>query len=421
MKTFLYLFFLLTILSFVTTSCVKETKRPDSIDAGSIESATEFEVPAVLFLKTGGVLISNAQSKLYALNAVSGAVIWEKAFDDYNSTRFQMPCIKNNTLYYITQHPGVVYAVNARNGDIRWSSNIYGTQSPIPSRATAPVIEDSVLFFCATGTNSESTSLYAYNIHTGTRLWEKIISYYDYEETINITTGNPSVYNGVVYTYSQDSDPYLYALNAHDGSIMWKFSPTYRTWNHYSNPCIFRDIVFTHYNGKMYALDAATGIVKWSADGVSEGGTASPVIYNNTVIISGGFKTVAYDINTGALVWTYTSNASNPTEPAIANDLVYVGYDQQLFALGAAQGKLKGSTQPFPEKTLSTPIAIGVSLYQSTTTYYSPSEYSGTLYALNRLTGEIQWQFSLPTRFANVLGIDREGNSIYPAESGMKN
>ena len=112
MKTFLYLFFLLTILSFVTTSCVKETKRPDSIDAGSIESATEFEVPAVLFLKTGGVLISNAQSKLYALNAVSGAVIWEKAFDDYNSTQSQMPCIKNNTLYYITQQPGVVYAVN---------------------------------------------------------------------------------------------------------------------------------------------------------------------------------------------------------------------------------------------------------------------------------------------------------------------
>ncbi len=79
--------------------------------------------------------------------------------------------------------------------------------------------------------------------------------------------------------------------------------------------------------GKVYALNAKTGAVKW----IYPTGTsvrASPAVANGVVYIgSRNNNLYALNAQTGALLWSYATGGEVESSPVVTNGMVYVGSD----------------------------------------------------------------------------------------------
>jgi outer membrane protein assembly factor BamB len=139
-------------------------------------------------------------------------------------------------------------------------------------------------------------------------------------------------------------------------------------------------------DGPLYALNAATGAVRWTFPKPQNSIFASPAIANGKVYIPEDDGSIyALVAATGALAW---SDNINPTSniyatPAVANGVVYVGTnDSTLWALDAANGaKVWAVRTPFSDIFYSSlAVANGV--------LYAGSGIAG-VYVVNAATGEI--------------------------------
>jgi len=111
------------------------------------------------------------RGSLYAFNATTGALIWERlAGNGINSS----PVIENGKLV-ITTEDGDVVAVNAVTGTELWRRSIY-------SNGASPVIMNGIVYVGGGGTNN----IYAIDIATGADKWRFPI-------TGSITTSGPCV------------------------------------------------------------------------------------------------------------------------------------------------------------------------------------------------------------------------------------
>lgn len=110
--------------------------------------------------------------------------------------------------------------------------------------------------------------------------------------------------------------------------------------------------------GKLLALEAATGKLKWSYTATPDDmgiGESSPAVSGGLVYIgdlAGVFHAV--DITTGKARWTYKTQAEIKSSPVIVGDKVLIGsYDGHLYGLNAATGKFlwKASTDNYVHST----------------------------------------------------------------------
>jgi len=180
-------------------------------------------------------------------------------------------------------------------------------------------------------------------------------------------TSSPIVVNGIVYIGS--SDDKVYALDAASGTLKWSFQAG-------GFPTVVNGVVYvsTHYDGKVYALDAASGTLKWS---FQVGGqlTSSPIVVNGLVYV-GSDNLYALDAASGTLKWSFWARGSTvlPPDVIVVNGLVYISSsDDNLYALDAASGTLKWSFQA-GGSTLFSPIVVNGIVYIST--------YGGQVYAI---------------------------------------
>jgi eukaryotic-like serine/threonine-protein kinase len=222
---------------------------------------------------------------------------------------------------------------------------------------SSPVAQDKVLYF-----GGDDGNIYAVDSETGRQIWKR-------------TTGGPApctpaVANGIVYAGSYDGK--FYALNAQTGAIKWKFAtegerrfeakglnglqPKNQTMaDQYdvflSSPVVVQGAVyFGSGDGNLYALDAATGQLKWkfkTGDVVH----ASPA-YADGVLFFGSWDSYFYavDAATGKEKWRFHggedplihNQVGFQSSAAVVDGVVYVGCrDSNLYALDAATGKEK--------------------------------------------------------------------------------
>ena len=180
----------------------------------------------------------------------------------------------------------------------------------------------------------------------------------------------PAVANGMVYAGSYDGK--FYALNAQTGAIRWKFAtggerrfeakgihglqPKNQTIADQfdvflSSPVVAQGAVyFGSGDGHLYALDAASGELKWkfkTGDVVH----ASPA-YADGVLYVGSWDSFFYavDAATGKEKWRFHggedplihNQVGFQSSAAVVDGVVYVGCrDSNLYALEAATGKEK--------------------------------------------------------------------------------
>ena len=149
--------------------------------------------------------------------------------------------------------------------------------------------------------------------------------------TLESQEATPIVVGDMMYVSTSTGPRYVFAFNAKDGTVKWKYEPELPT-DFAATVCCGLDsrgvayangkVFVTRLDAKMVALDANTGKELWSVTvvdyKVGHAITSPPVVYKNLVVTgyAGGEYGVrgavqAYNQNTGELVWkTYTIPAA---------------------------------------------------------------------------------------------------------------
>ena len=133
------------------------------------------------------------------------------------------------------------------------------------------------------------------------------------------------------------SDGKVYALDAASGDKLWEFTTGDKIWG---TPSVAGDTLYIgSFDKKLYALNIADGTKKWEY--ATEGAVIStPLVYQDTVIF-GSFDRNLYALKTsdGSLKWKFTGKNWFWAEPVVYNDILYVGcLDKFVYVLNTATG-----------------------------------------------------------------------------------
>ena len=225
-------------------------------------------------------------------------------------------------------------------------------------------------------------------------------------ETEGDVSSEPTVVNGVIYFGSWDGKEY--ALDAATGKKIWEFdcnSPT-RSGAAYDDGVVY----FGDLAGRLYAVDAKTGEQKWKVridqhpDTVA---TSSPMIYRGRIYMGvasheeganlknpnyacctfrGGV--IALDEKTGKQIWRFYT---------IPDEAKKIGEATGRGAMGPAGGAVWGTVSLDPANNR---------LYVGTGNQYTgdPSKFTDSIVALDLDTGKSIWSYQATTPDAFVVG-----------------
>jgi outer membrane protein assembly factor BamB len=248
---------------------------------------------------------------------------------------------------------------------------------------------------------SSDHCLYALDLATGAQKW--------LFQSKGRITSSPAVSAGVVYFGSYDGN--FYAVDAATGRLKWKFqtggerrfaakhlhgaTPASETMPdpfdfYLSSPVVWNGgVYFGSGDTNVYALDAATGNLKWkfkTGDVVH----ASPAISGGTLFV-GSWDSYFYalDAGNGKEVWRFKTGEDPDihnqvgiqSSAAVADGIVYFGCrDSKFYAVDAATGKERWSYSNKGSWVISSPAVLDGKVYFATSD-------TGLLHALNAQSG----------------------------------
>jgi eukaryotic-like serine/threonine-protein kinase len=300
-----------------------------------------------------------------------------------------------NATVFIGSSAGTLYALNAATGAIKWSFN---TNSPVNGNT---FFNGVVYAVCSNG------SLYAIN-EDGTLKWT-------FSSDAPATFSVASVHYNMVYFYMANNlGNFFYALDEATGSVKWQrfggrgIGP--------SKPTIANQKIYYGTDNGEHALDALTGEHLWlypSGLTFVNPAFADGKVYTSTE----GTILSSLDANTGTLNWFFKEPGqfTVTTAPAIHDNVAYVGCHLGLYAINVADGSVKwkyggDASQPH----FASPVISNGLLFTSV----------GKLIAIDIATGISRWSNEKPTNNAAVANNDvfaAGGHELYmlDAASGM--
>jgi outer membrane protein assembly factor BamB len=212
------------------------------------------------------------------------------------------------------------------------------------------------------------------------------------------TAASPAVDNHTVYMTFMNTPPCnatrsgldgeVVALNADTGKLRWrlKIGPSE------SSPLVVDGTVYVgDWNGKLYALSAASGATRWTFQAGDK--IKDAVALSGGRVYFGSYDHHVYALNakTGKLVWKASAQqrlgglGTFYATPAVAYDRVYIGStDGKVYSFGATSGKLRWSH------------GTGGYVYSSAAVYGQrvfAGSFTGDLYAFNAATGDVLWKY----------------------------
>jgi len=331
------------------------------------------------------------------------------------------------------QHTGVYSGVGVpASPKLKWKFHTGG------SVTSSPAVVGDTLYV-----GSNDRYLYALDVETGTPKWKF--------KTGTRVPSSPAVANGVVYFASYDGN--FYAVDAANAQLKWKFPiggerrfaakhihgslPVGETMPdpfdfYLSSPTIWNGAVyFGSGDGNIYALDAASGNLKWKFE-TGNVVHASPAIADGTLFI-GSWDSYFYaiDATTGKEKWRFKTGVDPDmhnqegiqSSAAVADGVVYFGCrDSNFYAVDAATGKEKWKFNNNGSWVIGSPAVRDGKVYFATSD-------SGMFYALDAKSGAKifsldfkSWpMFSSPALAGNMLYIgSHEGKLIAIDLAAMK-
>jgi eukaryotic-like serine/threonine-protein kinase len=258
------------------------------------------------------------------VDAQTGALKWTVILP---CNEFGEPTLAFNTIYIGTSlnqgTTGTVYALNEVSGKVIWHLTTGGgVWRAIAVDANAQTV------FAAVG--DPGFQILALDAMTGASKWQIQVP----SSSEDLDPGSAMVFaNGLVYF--SDKNGYVYALHESDGSVAWATQITKISADDVSTPAIGANGVL--YVGSLdslfYALNATTGAVIWKASSVGAL-DSSPAIANGVVYFA-SFNSKIYALNaaTHAVLWTFTTGGKSFSSPIVVNGWLYCGSDDgKLYA-----------------------------------------------------------------------------------------
>lgn len=289
-----------TLWTHIIYQLHSQNKYNDVVNASS---------PAV----ANGVLYVGTESgNLYALSTTSGSVIWRY----YAGSPINAPPTIANGLVYFGAWYHKLIALEASNGKVAWT---YTTDEWI--QGVSPAVANNIVY-----ASPNDSGLLALDARSGKRLWM----------VAGFVTGDPSIVNNVIYgSYfsSSSAKPEVAAINATTGAFLWKTSCAHCVAGLFF--AVGNGFIYTggsYYNpygpglpGTFSAYRMSDGSNVWNSTAVPEAtfddapALANGVVYSD----SSGGEFVAYNAQTGALLWTYQPGGEVHSSGVIANGTFY--------------------------------------------------------------------------------------------------
>jgi outer membrane protein assembly factor BamB len=255
----------------------------------------------------------------------------------------------------------------------RWSVAVGGLVS-------YPLMVGSLIYVTAGDSSGAGTKLYAFNAATGASAWAPI------------ELGGSSHWSGIAYEggeiFALNNTGVLSEFNASTGSAGWTIQlPEQGTFS--SAPVALGD-VYTGGGGSggtVYAVNASTGGLAWTAPLVGNEGGAPAVSATGVYVSAGCGQDYDFAPLTGELIWhrkTECFGGAGEEMQALAGKLLYARGSSFPAVINASTGKVYG-----PMPNAAAPLAVG-----ATRAYILNLVNSPKLTATTRLTRSILWSFS---------------------------
>jgi outer membrane protein assembly factor BamB len=173
-----------------------------------------------------------------------------------------------------------------------------------------------------------------------------------------------------------------------DGPPAWTFDG--RTLIEF--PPAVRDglVVFGTNSGRVFALDADSGDVRWARRQKGEI-AATPAITEDAVYVSSMDGVLSAYGLAGTHRWDFSTGSPIESSPLVVDGLVYVGaHNGRLYAVDARTGRQRWSFQAPGDIKGSAALANG---------YVVVGDYAGNVHALDPRTGAERWTYTGGVRF----------------------
>jgi outer membrane protein assembly factor BamB len=250
---------------------------------------------------------------------------------------------------------GFVYAVALPTGAEAWRARIGGDVSSSPA-----IAGERVVVLGADGT------LRALGLQDGRPVWSlptgPDVPFPGDPRGFDLFLSSPTISGGTVFVGGGDGK--VYAVDLATGHLRWSHATGHRVR---STPAVADDSVYVgSFDGKLYCLDAATGAERWKFD-TGDVVQSSPAVSEGMVYVgSRSMAVFGLDAKTGRLVWRRPHSGSwILASPAVAEGKVVIGGSDshRLEALDARTGTPSWSVDTGARLLGSPTIAGRVVLY----------------------------------------------------------
>jgi outer membrane protein assembly factor BamB len=371
----------------------------------------------------GMVFATNMDGYLYALDVNTGTVVWKYSgpsgfyFPGY-------PTVADGKVYVTTSQTAAggvnstelgvseFACFDAFTGKVVWTLPIeayapresvavaYGNLYLIPGSVEQGTMDSYVTLSQVWALGTQSWGMYLKDSqHSATGYAGPMNLTLRWNFTTNgAVTSSPSAADGKVFVGSQDH--YVYSLNARTGTLLWKFKTDGRIE---SSPAVSDGRLFiVSDDGFLYSLNASTGGLLWkqyvgsnlqvTLDSTQQIRSSPAVINGNVYVGSLNGNLYCLDAQTGYVDWTFDTNGTITSSPAVGEDAVYVtskepsvGVLYKISLKGTFVWRLDLEYNVFQPSDMSgSPVISGAMVYLSA---------NGVLYGINGGTGAFAWMY----------------------------
>lgn len=279
----------------------------------------------------GATICHGAASTFYCRRTSDGTALWSATDTNAGGSFEFSPLINNNKVWATTRgRPSMIYAFDLAKGDVMLSK----TACTICGDAMySPALSGGTLYFSGESISQASSgAVVALDENATDFKWV-----YPLPEGMNIMN-TPSVHNDKVFIGAENpfgisGKGYLLALNAKDGSLLWRADlPVVGQHFIDSMPSVYANKVIIasrdelNTNHYVFAFNESSGELLWQSPNIASGIGGPVSIADSKVVVSGADsgKINVFDTLKGSLLWSYTTGDVY-LSPSIANGVVYSG------------------------------------------------------------------------------------------------
>jgi outer membrane protein assembly factor BamB len=304
--------------------------------------------PAVV---DGKVYIGSYDKKIYAIDALNGALVWN--FTTGAGIKSSLAVVDGKV--YVGPDDGYIYCLNAENGSLIWKTPaggyIQAHFSVISRLSSSPTVVEGRVYV-----GSLDNKTYCLDANSGEVIWTY--------ETLGYISSSPAVVDGAVYVTSQElTSGALYKLNATTSSLIWKLPLPYRISegrekDMMSSPTVGNGMVFASSNKLWrYGINATTGEIVWTYTNIATEFISDTMSYHEGKLYFPDLNYIGcVNATTGESIWTSYVGEILESSPTYADDKVYVSTSDRrlIYVLNASTGE-RISWFPTGSKSWSSP------------------------------------------------------------------